>query len=495
MRKLRVVSISIVFLLLSMGFLVSPTQADQNVCPDLVLVGARGSGEKTPHQISSNAGKYIDQNSVSEIRNYKAWLGQTIGSLYLELITMKDTPFVPFNPENANQNIPGKTSIAWLSYGVFPGKTLYPAANVPTSFKNRAETRNYLGEVTTNNLSFLATSVREYSDRCPNSKFFLVGYSQGAAIIRLAVSNLSPTNDSDVIQKIAGVVLIADPLLSPKDERLAVGNDARSTGTIASCGALRLLAAPSPECYFSADSVILSLLGKSLEGYYILYECVKKKGCENSWAVDVNLAQVVKPAFTTQEISKNVGVNGIISVCYVGDIVCSPFGQVNDLRWQYPSKSNPGKIHTDSYKTSPTPTAIAQWIVKRVPPKTAKSSVAGAEKLLIEDWFGKGWIGKESTCTQILKIANTATKTELRDWNTWKERRVVALNPSTGTLLTVTASQGSGDPYIFTTGNSKSTKGKWQGFDDFWDMVDAVGEYWTSYGLSYKNSKFTCIKW
>ena len=488
-------SISIVVFSLSIGVLVSPTQAVENVCPDLVLVGARGSGEKTPHQLSSNVGKYIDQNSVSEIRNYKAWLGQTIGSLYTELITMKDTPFVPFNPENTNQNIPGKMSIAWLSYGVFPGKTLYPAAKVPSSFKNREETRNYLGEVTTNNLAFLATSLREYSGRCPNSKFFLVGYSQGAAIIRLAVSKLSPTNDLDVIQKIVGVVLIADPLLSPKDERLSVGNDRRWTGTIYSCGALRLLATPSPECYFSADSVILSVLGKSLEGYYILYECVKKKGCENSWAVDVNLAQVVKPAFTTHEISKNVGVNQIVSVCYVGDIVCSPFGQVLDLSWQYPSKINPGKIHTDSYKELSTATAIAQWIEKRVPPKTVKLPASGSGKMLIEDWFGKGWIGHESSCSSILKIANTATKVQLKDWNTWKERRVIALNLSTGTLLTVTASPGSGDPYTFITGNSKSTKGRWQGFDDFWDMQSTVGEYWAPYSLSYKNNKFKCEKW
>ena len=236
MRKLRIVSISIVFLLLSMGFLVSPTQADQNVCPDLVLVGARGSGEKTPHQISSNAGKYIDQNSVSEIRNYKAWLGQTIGSIYMELITMKDTPFVPFNPENANQNIPGKTSIAWLSYGVFPGQTLYPAVGLPNP-NNREETRAYIGEVVIVNKGLLDNSLREYSTRCPNSKFFLAGYSQGAAIIRLSVNELSPTSDADILKKILGIILIADPLLSPKDKRLAVGSNSRWTDPTASCGA------------------------------------------------------------------------------------------------------------------------------------------------------------------------------------------------------------------------------------------------------------------
>ena len=494
MKQSRLVTISIVVLSLSTGFLVSPSQADQNLCPDYVLVGARGSSEKTPHQLPSNAGVYIDPNSLSEIGNYKAWLGQTIASLFANLVR-KDGPFVSFNPENTNQNIPGKTSLAWLSYGVFPGKTLYPAAKVPTSFNNRKETRDYLGEVTTENLGFLKTSLREYSGRCPNSKFFLVGYSQGATIIRLAVSKLSPAIDSDVIQKIAGVVLIADPLLSPKDLRLAVNKDARWTGTVASCGALRLLATISPECYFSPESAFLNLLGKSLEGYYMLYECVKKQGCENSWAVDVNLAKLVKPAFTTAEIFKNTGVKEIISVCYVGDLVCSPFGKVSNLPWEYPSKNKPGEIHTDFYKETSTSYAIAQWIEKRVPQKTVTSPTTGAGKLIVEEWFGKGWIGSDASCVNILKIANTANKAQLKDWNTWKDMRVIALNPSTGTLLTVTTSPGSGDPYTFISGNSKSTKGRWMGFEDFWEMFDASSKHWASYGLSYKNNKFTCKKW
>ena len=130
-----------------------------------------------------------------------------------------------------------------------------------------------------------------------------------------------------------------------------------------------------------------------------------------------------------------------------------------------------------------------------MPQKIVTSPATGAGKLIVEEWFGKGWIGSDASCVNILKIANTANKAQLKDWNTWKDMRVIALNPSTGTLLTVTASPGSGDPYTFITGNSKSTKGRWQGFADFWDMNDAAGDYWASYGLSYKNNKFTCKKW
>jgi len=40
----------------------------------------------------------------------------------------------------------------------------------------------------------------------------------------------------------------------------------------------------------------------------------------------------------------------------------------------------------------------------------------------------------------------------------------IALNPTTGTLLTIAASPESGDPYIFITSNSKSKKKKIGGF-------------------------------
>lgn len=111
----------------------------------------------------------------------------------------------------------------------------------------------------------------------------------------------------------------------------------------------------------------------------------------------------------------------------------------------------------------------------------------------IEEWFGKGWIGNEATCKSILKIANTATRDILQAWKDYEGMRVIALNPVTGTLLTFTISPESGDPLPpLITGNVKSTKGKWNGFENFFDMFEASRDYWASYNLSYKNSKFKC---
>jgi hypothetical protein len=72
--------------------------------------------------------------------------------------------------------------------------------------------------------------------------------------------------------------------------------------------------------------------------------------------------------------------------------------------------------------------------------------------------------------------------------------RVIALTPSTCTLLTVAVSENSGDPLPMKFGAS-STEGKWEGFYDFWDMTDASAEYWAPYSLSYKSRKFICESW
>ena len=138
---------------------------------------------------------------------------------------------------------------------------------------------------------------------------------------------------------------------------------------------------------------------------------------------------------------------------------------------------------------------ISQWQVNSLEglsPSTIKPSVVSDGTLIIEDWFGKGWIGTPSNCESILMIANTASEKQIEWWENWKGMRVIALNPSTRSLLTVTASEGSGDPIFLLTGN-ESTGGRldeegWT--DEFFDS----GKYWAPYDLSYENGKFTCEK-
>jgi hypothetical protein len=138
---------------------------------------------------------------------------------------------------------------------------------------------------------------------------------------------------------------------------------------------------------------------------------------------------------------------------------------------------------------------ISQWQVNSLEglsPSTIKPPVVSDGTLIIEDWFGKGWIGTPSNCESILMIANTASEKQIEWWENWKGMRVIALNPSTGSLLTVTASEGSGDPIFLLTGN-ESTRGRldeelWT--DEFFDS----GKYWAPYYLSYENGKFSCEK-
>ena len=140
---------------------------------------------------------------------------------------------------------------------------------------------------------------------------------------------------------------------------------------------------------------------------------------------------------------------------------------------------------------------ISQWQVNSLeglPPSTIKPSVVSEGTLIIEDWFGKGWIGTPSNCESILMIANTFSEAELKEWEIWKGMRVVALNPSTGTLLTYSVSEGSGDPLLFWWGK-RSTEGKLK-FSELWwnDEFGDSDKYWAPYDLSYENGKFICEK-
>ena len=139
---------------------------------------------------------------------------------------------------------------------------------------------------------------------------------------------------------------------------------------------------------------------------------------------------------------------------------------------------------------------ISQWQVNSLVgllEETIESPVAIDGTLIIEDWFGKGWIGKKSNCNSILRIANTASEEQIERWEYWDFGRVIAINPSTGSLLGVTASEESGDPMFAWIGNETTTTGRFynEGWNDEW--FDS-GKYWAPYGLSYENGKFICEK-
>jgi hypothetical protein len=75
---------------------------------------------------------------------------------------------------------------------------------------------NYLDSIYDGVDKFIARILKESVD-CPNEKFIIVGYSQGAMAAHIALRTIT---DSDVLDRIVGIAFIADParVLNPQEE-------------------------------------------------------------------------------------------------------------------------------------------------------------------------------------------------------------------------------------------------------------------------------------
>ena len=345
-------------------------QAETNVlCPDLVFVGARGSGEPTPHQdkaaSAAEPGWKADPTRNSSLYSEKLlpkiWLGGTLGALF-EKIKLEGG-YTQFDPEVSTQN---RKTITWLSYGVINASTQYVAKGTPTT-KGLSD---YLGELAIANNSLLKTTVLEYTSKCPNTQFVIAGYSQGAAIVRLSLEKLSPKNDLKFLQNIQSVILVADPLMTSSDLRLAIDSDKRWSIQQDACGLARLFVSSS-----GCLSIINRTLLKALEGFLGLATCainVVKKDSDCSSVGILILRGAVKSPKSTSDLSKITGIGSkkIISVCYNGDLVCAPFGNGSTMQDKILSTkialavSLGTEIHTTFYKFEYVQDAMSKWVLR-----------------------------------------------------------------------------------------------------------------------------------
>jgi hypothetical protein len=339
-----------------------------------VFVGARGSGQQTPHQDKPSSGldpgwkadPMRNSSLYSEKLLPKIWMGETLGGLFEKI--MSNGGFRLFNPEDSAQN--GK-SITWLSYGVVNNSTIYPAVGIPTGTNGLS---NYLGEVVASNTSLLKSTVKPYTSTCQNTKFIIAGYSQGAAIVRLAVEKLSAKSDFNFIKNIQSVVFIADPLMTTSDSRLAIdSNEKRWSLQKDACGLARIIVTGS-----GWISIASQLILKSIEGYLGVGTCLqnlldKKKDCT---AVGIlSLRTWVESPKSTEDLAKITGIPSkkFINVCYNGDLVCAPLGDRGKplsgankaLDKILDVKINGMKYHS-SYKAENIQDVISKWMLKNI---------------------------------------------------------------------------------------------------------------------------------
>ncbi len=250
-----------------------------------------------------------------------------------------------------------------------------PVPELGTSEASRKALRAYIMEATTSYITLKVPLERMMDSAALKDKqFILAGYSQGASATRMAVSEvLAP--DPARVARTKAVILIADPMTSPTDEKVGLAGWKTPTTGI-------LTAAAGSGGTMSDNSIALTriainalpLLGRHVPAS----ERVKLQ----------KVAALVDTAFTSSAIadrfvldrtmtSAQLRTRGltVLSVCRDGDVVCSLFGQrgviklpVPPHRLEYPTLSLDMGKHTNAY-TAKDASSLTVWteVAGRIP--------------------------------------------------------------------------------------------------------------------------------
>jgi hypothetical protein len=150
----------------------------QPACPDVHWIGAAGSGERTPAEISQYAGmgRVVNQ-SLQELSSEVQQDGRTITAEAVE----------------------------------------YPAVAVPDEDGGIGEWLGFMGSVDTG-AAALGQQYEAFVQRCPASKVVLAGYSQGAMVVHRNLASLEASPN------LAAALLVADGDRLPADPTLNFGS-------------------------------------------------------------------------------------------------------------------------------------------------------------------------------------------------------------------------------------------------------------------------------
>jgi hypothetical protein len=155
----------------------SGTANAQPACPDVHWIGAAGSGERTPVEVTKNAG-------MGRV------VYQSLGELSQEL--QQD----------------GRTITAEA--------VAYPAVEVPDEDGGVGEWLGFMGSVDAG-AAALGRQYEAFVQACPTSKVVLAGYSQGAMVVHRNLASLEASPN------LAAALLVADGDRLPADPTLNLG--------------------------------------------------------------------------------------------------------------------------------------------------------------------------------------------------------------------------------------------------------------------------------
>ncbi len=189
---------------------VTPAAVTAATCPSVIFIGARGSGEKDAYTI-------IDPTTGKKKR-VQSGLGPELDGLYDQMAAdlknkLSVRPlFVVYTAASVDVlklSAKEQSVLAGLvGLGSVPGLAAFAASYVINHLNKK-----YLASID-EGIKSATDELMTEATQCPNARFVLGGYSQGALVIHQLLLNLSDKNDAAsqaLLRRITATALIADP--------------------------------------------------------------------------------------------------------------------------------------------------------------------------------------------------------------------------------------------------------------------------------------------
>ena len=272
----------------------SATWNNQYGCTPVVFIGARGSSESS---VSSDLTFATNTTKLFTLETPKAQLGKTLDSLIHSVVDSK---------------LPAEGPSAYSYRGVGP------VANM-AGYGAHSAFDDFFGTlapyVAQGGKAALAT-ILQTADACPTSKFVLMGYSQGATIMRAAASRLSQNDNAFFASRVLATVLLADPSTS--------NSGVFESDSLAK--ALNTTMAPvSSDAIIDTQSNALTCASTDIK---IGARCINRDGFIGSfgngaWAGNENYRPAGWPMLNTGDVGNSTTLANSGSICLERDAICN----------------------------------------------------------------------------------------------------------------------------------------------------------------------------
>jgi len=282
--------------LLSLPRIISKSDAwnNQYGCTPVIFIAARGSSESP---VSEDVSFATNTTKLFTSTTSTAQMGRTLDSVIHSVLESK----LP---------VDGPSAYSYRGVGPVANMAGYGAHSALTDFFG-----TLAPYVAQGGKAALATTLQT-ADSCPASKLVLIGYSQGATIIRAAASRLSQNDNAFFTSRVLATVLVADPSTSATGS-LDDDSLAKSLNTA--------MAPASADATLDQASNLLTCPAGELK---IGARCIHRDGFigafgNGAWATNANYRPAGWPMLNTGDAASAGTLANSGTICLERDAICN----------------------------------------------------------------------------------------------------------------------------------------------------------------------------